>query len=371
MDIICILICFLLRIDFGFKIIESSAYDKKLFNKLLFYSSALLITDAISWGLLGLKSFFLINYIVLAIYYSLHIFIVSIWILYCDYLIYKDRKRTRKLRIIFSSPILIMSILSFLSYKNGFFFKLTSDNVYYRGDYYIFFVVLNVSFLLYSIGFLLTNTSQNKKEDNQSNKLYILTVFPILPIIGIVIQTLFYGINITWLLTTVSLIIVYFHFQNNQMIVDPLTKISNRYRFDGVFDRNYNKKIGNCFKFLAIGDLDNFKSVNDICGHLEGDNVLKMIAKTLKKNVNPKFMVARIGGDEFAIFGAVQNESEIEKILENIYSDIEKYNEKSRKIYKVSLSIGYSMQDLEHSKSKKLMFTEADRKMYEEKSKKY
>ncbi len=370
MDIICLLICFLLRIDFGFKMMEARGFDKKLFNKVLFYSSALLVTDALSWVLIGVKSFYLLHYLVLSVHYSLNILILAMWIAYCDYTIYEDRKRTKRLKKFFLIPIIIVTALSFSSIKTGFFFTITKDNVYYRGDYYLLFVIFNVSLLLYSIVFLLKHAIRNKNENNNS-KIYILIIFPILPVIGIAIQTLFFGVNVTWLLTTVSLIMVYFHFQNNQLIIDPLTKISNRYRFDNYFERNFNKKVGNCLKFIAIADLDNFKNINDICGHLEGDIVLKMVAKIIKKNVDPKFVVARIGGDEFAIFGAVKKESEIEKIFQNINSDIKKYNDQSRKIYQISLSIGYSIQDPEHSKSKKAMFTEADRKMYEEKSSKY
>jgi diguanylate cyclase len=52
---------------------------------------------------------------------------------------------------------------------------------------------------------------------------------------------------------------------------------------------------------LIIADIDHFKKVNDTHGHLVGDNVLRMVAATIKESIKGKDMAARIGGEEFAI----------------------------------------------------------------------
>ncbi|TNE63358.1 MAG: GGDEF domain-containing protein [Alphaproteobacteria bacterium] len=52
---------------------------------------------------------------------------------------------------------------------------------------------------------------------------------------------------------------------------------------------------------LGFLDLDGFKAINDIHGHMAGDAVLRHVAKILKAHVRPSDMVARIAGDEFAI----------------------------------------------------------------------
>jgi diguanylate cyclase (GGDEF)-like protein len=52
---------------------------------------------------------------------------------------------------------------------------------------------------------------------------------------------------------------------------------------------------------LAVLDVDDFKRINDTYGHTSGDEVLKMVAETLTSAVRGDDIVARIGGDEFAL----------------------------------------------------------------------
>lgn len=53
---------------------------------------------------------------------------------------------------------------------------------------------------------------------------------------------------------------------------------------------------------LAYMDLDNFKSVNDTCGHAEGDQVLRVVGTVLKHSFRKSDLVARVGGDEFVVY---------------------------------------------------------------------
>ena len=82
---------------------------------------------------------------------------------------------------------------------------------------------------------------------------------------------------------------------------DGLTKLANRRSFS---NHLYQKLKGNTNKhsfIVGLVDLDGFKPVNDIHGHAAGDRVLKEVSLRLAKVLNGKGMLARIGGDEFAI----------------------------------------------------------------------
>lgn len=78
---------------------------------------------------------------------------------------------------------------------------------------------------------------------------------------------------------------------------DPVTSLYNHRAF---FNSAQNPiSPDNCY--LMVVDLDNFKQINDTCGHLTGDAVLKRTGQILRSAVREKDIVGRIGGDEFAV----------------------------------------------------------------------
>ena len=83
---------------------------------------------------------------------------------------------------------------------------------------------------------------------------------------------------------------------------DPLTGLVNRAEFERRLDQALNsprgEHVGHVVCYL---DLDRFKAVNDSCGHMVGDNLLREIAVLLKDQVRDSDTVARLGGDEFAM----------------------------------------------------------------------
>ena len=83
---------------------------------------------------------------------------------------------------------------------------------------------------------------------------------------------------------------------------DVLTGAANRRAFNefGELEIKRCRRYGHPFSLLYI-DVDNFKTINDRFGHREGDRLLKLISDTLVTNFRDTDMVARIGGDEFAV----------------------------------------------------------------------
>lgn len=88
----------------------------------------------------------------------------------------------------------------------------------------------------------------------------------------------------------------------NMVLTDPLTGCLNRRGFDQALARETARasRAGNEFALLAL-DLDHFKQVNDTYGHLAGDVVLRAVGALLLKAGRAGDVVARVGGEEFAI----------------------------------------------------------------------
>ena len=69
---------------------------------------------------------------------------------------------------------------------------------------------------------------------------------------------------------------------------------------------------------VAYLDCDNFKQINDSRGHAQGDKLLQLVARTLREKVRAQDLVARIGGDEFALVLTEVDPLQIEDALERL-----------------------------------------------------
>ncbi|MDC9724874.1 MAG: GGDEF domain-containing protein [Gammaproteobacteria bacterium] len=104
---------------------------------------------------------------------------------------------------------------------------------------------------------------------------------------------------------------------------DTLTKLANRKAFDSILEKATKDADSSGIEVSMIfADLDLFKKINDTHGHLVGDQVLKVVAKSLKGAVKGRDLVARYGGEEFAIILLNTSIDNAKKLAENIRSEI-------------------------------------------------
>jgi diguanylate cyclase (GGDEF)-like protein/PAS domain S-box-containing protein len=141
---------------------------------------------------------------------------------------------------------------------------------------------------------------------------------------------------------------------------DSLTGIYNKRYFHREIERLNNDidvKLG-----IIICDLDNLKYVNDTFGHAEGDIVLKQTALLLSKAINENMLIARIGGDEFAILIKDLNEEEFKDIYNKTQESILDYNKDNSRIpIQISMGIAYNESSIGFTEE---LFRTADKNMY-------
>jgi len=116
---------------------------------------------------------------------------------------------------------------------------------------------------------------------------------------------------------------------------------------------------------IIVADVNNLKAINDQHGHQVGDAALQNIAEIIKSCFRPDDIVARIGGDEFAVLMPRSGSYVAKKACERIDAGIENHNKKQDCTVPLSISIGWAT-----AKSGKALgkaFKTADEKMYEKK----
>ena len=123
---------------------------------------------------------------------------------------------------------------------------------------------------------------------------------------------------------------------------DSLTGLINRHEFEQQLKlavnsaRDDNKQHAICYL-----DLDQFKIVNDTCGHLAGDQLLKEIAAIMPQNMRASDCLARLGGDEFGVLMFDCPVKQAEKVAENLRATIRDFTFSwDKKTFDIGVSIG-------------------------------
>ena len=117
---------------------------------------------------------------------------------------------------------------------------------------------------------------------------------------------------------------------------------------------------------VAILDLDNFKTINDVFGHATGDDALKKLAECMKSQKRIPDILARYGGDEFVILMPETEASDALIFMERILSKVQQIEVQENVSMTISCGIAQSMPDFSDSSSD--MIRRADLALYEAKS---
>ncbi len=153
-------------------------------------------------------------------------------------------------------------------------------------------------------------------------------------------------------------------------LIDDLTGLYNRRGFI-----SYGKK---CVKLsqrtkkgfmVLFADMDGLKSINDSLGHNTGDEALFEIAEILRKTFRESDIIARIGGDEFAVLAmdisAFNGVSSV--LLARLQENLDAVNAQPHRSYLLSISVGIALFKPGSPGTLEELIDEADKRMYEQK----
>lgn len=146
---------------------------------------------------------------------------------------------------------------------------------------------------------------------------------------------------------------------------DALTGLYNRAYFEEELTRLEEKRIVPIS--ILVADVDDLKGTNDEFGHIAGDRLLCSAAEILRASFRAQDVVARIGGDEFAVLLPAADEKIAEQLSRRIASNLKRYNlsHPQRPVH-LSYGIATATQPLPLAQ----LFNQADQKMYEHRARK-
>jgi len=146
---------------------------------------------------------------------------------------------------------------------------------------------------------------------------------------------------------------------------DALTGVYNRAYFEEELRRLDERRSGTVA--IAVADVDGMKQVNDTWGHAKGDELLIRIANILRKSVRSEDVVARIGGDEFAIILRNADEAMVAAIFERLNHTLEIENQQEDTAIPLLFSLGYAYSE-DPDAAAVTLFQTADNRMYQDKA---
>src|SRR5712691_10068798 len=138
---------------------------------------------------------------------------------------------------------------------------------------------------------------------------------------------------------------------------DPLTGLLNRSQFEHSLGYLLGlAKTEDSTHAIMFLDLDQFKVVNDTCGHMAGDSLLLQLGVTLKDNIRGTDTLARLGGDEFGVLLMQCNESKACEIAEKLRQAIIDFRFVwNQKVFEIGVSIGVVVISRESANTGELM----------------
>ena len=220
-------------------------------------------------------------------------------------------------------------------------FSVDANNVYHRGPFFWYFLTLEVSFILYTV-----LVYYKARRRGGLLKFFPMEVVVLPLLVGIFLQTVFYGVSTIWPSIGVGVAGMVASLQNETIYRDKLTGLHNRAYLDYISGELKRRKKRDIRYTAMMLDLNGFKSINDTYGHSAGDEALRAAAHILHEAVGTLGTVIRYAGDEFVVLLNTQQPEEVSGTIAAIHKGFADFSEQGGKPWKLSVSLGSGSFDL-------------------------
>lgn len=260
-------------------------------------------------------------------------------------------------RIFMSTICGFILLLMIVNFFDPIVFAIDENNVYTRGP---LFMVKNLLEVVLMADGVIIYLISNRRSGGIKFYPVLQFVWPIF--ICVCLQMFYFGISTIWVGIAVGFTNLMLALQNENIFIDKLTGLYNRYYLDKISVEMKNRRT----LTMMMLDMNGFKAINDNFGHSQGDEALISMAKILEDSVGSRGIATRYAGDEFVIILNEDNEAAADACRKKILQKVEAFNQQGKKKYKLSVSIGVGI--FEHGTTSVDKILEIiDKRMYEDK----
>ncbi len=348
--------------------ISVQSFEQRLFDLALIANALTLVFDAMVWVLNGTQMAGGRALFVASVYgyYLMNPVVTLACLVYCEYKIFGSVRGLMARLPFFLIPLVFSYAVFAVNAFTGWFYYVNEANWYVRGPAFLVLPVLMVVYPAW-IEVLTIRYGNASKTEVEREEIKKLAGYLILPLAGLVVQLLTHGIQLVWILSVLSFVMIYTNIQNRQIFTDELTGANNRRQIARAFSGMVESLDPSKRLYAIMIDADDFKRMNDSYGHAHGDELLVRMARILEEICAPsKDFLARMGGDEFLIL-ALREAGEEFGIVRAIDSAIECYNRAAEKKNALSISCGIAEYGTSKADTLDGLLSAADGAMYQNK----
>ena len=274
-----------------------------------------------------------LGYLINSFCFILNMSTALFWVLFME--THLRFEPSKKKKFLLSIPMFVGVVLLAINVFVPIVFDLDSQNWYHRKPGFYVLVIIDFSYIAYIlVQYLIL------KVKGLVQKFFPIYIFVIPIVIGLVIESVFVGVSISWPCIAIAICGVLACLQNEIIYRDQLTGVYNRtylrYLQKNILDKNRYHMTG------IMLDIDDFKKINDKFGHRIGDIALQTMAKILQESVSDMGTVIRYAGDEFIILVHSQNKAVVQTCIDEIHKNLDEFNKVNDLKYQLSASMGYS-----------------------------
>jgi diguanylate cyclase (GGDEF)-like protein len=268
-------------------------------------------------------------------------------------------------------PLAVICALDSISIFTGWIFYIDAQGGYQMADWFNLQTIVNYFYLLIPTAYSAYRAVKTHSRQDRA-EYWTYTLYMIAPLISGLLEDYLPHVPILALNIFMVILILFLMIQNMQIYNDALTGLNNRRRLNIYLEETLPKATVQRPMLLFMMDIDNFKSINDAYGHIEGDGALKAFSDAMKDvAIRYSAFIARYGGDEFCMVMDASGKLP-EAVAEDVRQSLRNTRIKCQTAddsYELMASIGFVICD-GTERNPELELARADKMLYEEKAQK-